>query len=66
VSPIPRPKPKEKLDRMSINIAASLHRAFKVATAAQGTTMTDVLLEFIREYVKKYSVNPAHNNKERA
>jgi ParG protein len=65
VSPIPRPKPKEKLDRMSINIGASLHRAFKVATAAQGTTMTDVLLEFIREYVKKYSVNP-DNNKERA
>jgi predicted HicB family RNase H-like nuclease len=40
---------------MSMLIDPKLHRAFKVATAAQGKSMTDVLMEFIRSYVKKNS-----------
>jgi len=42
-------KPKEK--RMNLNVPLSLHDAFKAATAAQGKNMTDVLMEFIQEYV---------------
>jgi hypothetical protein len=38
--------------RMNLNVEANLHDAFKASTAAQGKKMTDVLLEFIREYVQ--------------
>lgn len=39
---------------MNINIPFSIHNSFKAATAARGENMTDVLLEFIEEYVKKH------------
>jgi hypothetical protein len=39
---------------MNLNVETSLHHAFKTATAAQGTSMTDVLLAFIEEYVAKH------------
>lgn len=47
------------LKRLNINVPEQLHRSFKSATAAQGLEMTDVLLEFIHQYVaKKGSVTP--------
>jgi hypothetical protein len=46
-----------KVKRMNINIEASLHDAFKAATAAQGKNMTDVLLDYIADYVKKHGVS---------
>ena len=47
------------LKRLNVNIPEQLHRSFKSATAAQGLEMTDVLLEFIQQYVaKKGSVTP--------
>jgi hypothetical protein len=39
---------------MNLNVELSLHNAFKTATAAQGTTMTDVLIEFIQRYVQEH------------
>lgn len=39
---------------MNINVDAKLHDAFKATTAAQGEKMTDVLLRFIEEYVRKH------------
>ena len=54
---MPKPKepdkPKEK--RMNLNVPADLHADFKAATAAQGKNMTDVLMEFIKEYVDNHS-----------
>ncbi len=50
--------PETKIKRMNINVEASLHDAFKAATAAQGKNMSDVLLEFIDSYIKKYGVQP--------
>ena len=47
-----------KVKRMNINVEVSLHDAFKAATAARGENMTDVLLEFIQEYVAKNGVSP--------
>ena len=47
-----------KVKRMNLNVAVSLHDAFKAATAAQGENMTDVLLEFIKHYVAKNGVSP--------
>ena len=47
-----------KVKRMNINVEVSLHDAFKAATAAQGENMTDVLLEFIKDYVVKNGVVP--------
>lgn len=39
--------------RMNLNVPLELHNAFKSVTAAEGQNMTDVLIEFIREYVAK-------------
>ena len=40
---------------MNLNVPVELHNTFKAATAAQGQNMTDVLLEFIQDYVMKNS-----------
>jgi hypothetical protein len=42
---------------MNLNVETNLHDAFKASTAAQGKKMTDVLLEFIRDYVQKHRRN---------
>jgi hypothetical protein len=47
-----------KVKRMNINVEVSLHDAFKAATAAQGVNMTDILLEFIENYVAKNGLAP--------
>lgn len=47
-----------KVKRMNINVEVSLHDAFKAATAAKGVNMTDVLLQFIEDYVTKNGVAP--------
>jgi ParG len=41
--------------RVNINIPTSLHRQFKSITAAEGTDMTRVLMDFIQQYVDKNS-----------
>jgi uncharacterized protein (DUF1778 family) len=46
----------KKVKRMNINVEVSLHDAFKAATAARGENMTDILLEFIADYVAKNGV----------
>lgn len=40
---------------MNLNVPIELHNAFKSTTAAAGQNMTDVLLEFIRDYLAKHS-----------
>jgi hypothetical protein len=40
---------------MNLNVPLGLHNAFKSTTAAEGKNMTDVLLEFIRNYVVERS-----------
>jgi hypothetical protein len=40
---------------MNLNVPIELHNSFKSLTAVQGENMTDVLLEYIRAYVIKYS-----------
>ncbi len=47
-----------KVKRMNINVEVSLHDAFKSAAAARGENMTDILTQFITEYVKKYGMQP--------
>jgi hypothetical protein len=39
-------------------VEVTLHDAFKAATAARGVNMTDVLLQFIEDYVAKNGVSP--------
>jgi hypothetical protein len=46
------------LKRVNINIEVSLHNAFKSATAAKGTDMTTVLMEYIQNYVAKHGTIP--------
>lgn len=40
---------------MNLNVPVALHNSFKATTAAQGQNMTDVLMEFIKNYVAKHS-----------
>jgi hypothetical protein len=39
---------------MNLNVPVELHNAFKSTTAAQGLNMTDVLIDYIKDYVAKY------------
>jgi ParG protein len=48
----------KKVKRMNINVEESLHDAFKAATASRGENMTDVLLQFIEQYVAKNGLAP--------
>jgi hypothetical protein len=45
----------QKVKRMNLNVPLDLHNNFKSVTAAEGKNMTDVLLEFIRDYITKHS-----------
>ncbi len=47
-----------RVKRVNINIEVSLHDAFKAAAAARGENMTDILMQFIEQYVNKYGVQP--------
>ena len=40
---------------MNLNVPIELHNAFKSVTAAQRQNMTDVLLDFIKDYVAQHS-----------
>lgn len=48
----------QPVKRMNLNVPVELHNTFKSLTAAQGENMTDVLLEFIQQYVDRHSVKP--------
>ena len=39
---------------MSLIVPPELHRQFKLATAAEGREMTEVLLQFMRQYVEEH------------
>ena len=43
---------------MNLNVEVGLHNAFKAVTAAEGKNMTDVLLEYIEQYVSQHGVAP--------
>jgi hypothetical protein len=40
---------------MNLNVPIDLHNSFKAVTASQGLNMTDVLMEFIQNYVADHS-----------
>jgi hypothetical protein len=48
---------------MNLNVPVELHNSFKSVTAAQGQNMTDVLLEFIQNFIKKHSPKPKGRRK---
>jgi hypothetical protein len=52
-----------QVKRMNLNVPVDLHNSFKAATAQQGQNMTDVLLEFIENYVVKHSPKPKGRRK---
>jgi len=39
---------------MNLNVPIELHNAFKAATAAQGASMTDTLMAYIKEFVDEH------------
>jgi ParG len=51
-------QPEQQVKRMNLNVPLELHNAFKSVTAGQGKNMTDVLLEFIQNYITKNSPKP--------
>lgn len=40
--------------RLNINVDEKLHSAFKAAAALDGKRMTDLLIEFVEEYVREH------------
>ncbi len=44
-----------QVKRMNLNVPIELHNQFKAITASQGQNMTDVLLEFIQNYVHDHA-----------
>lgn len=57
----------ERLKRLNLNLDPETHRRFKVATAAQGTDMTQAVKQFIAEYIRKYlprGLQPRRRRKE--
>ena len=48
---------------MNLNVPLELHNSFKSLTASQGLNMTDVLMDFIQEYVNKNGAAPAKKGK---
>jgi len=48
---------------MNLNVPVDTHNAFKAATAARGENMTDVLLQFIEQYVDKNTPKPKGRRK---
>jgi ParG len=50
-----KPIQEQEVKRLNLNVPFQLHNAFKSATAAEGKNMTDVLLEFIQDYISKNS-----------
>ena len=54
----------QEIKRLNINIEVDLHNAFKAATAVRGENMTDVLLQFIRDYVARHGYD-SRKKKER-
>ena len=53
----------QKVKRMNLNVPVELHNSFKSVTAVQGKNMTDVLLEFIQNYVTKHAQKPKGRRK---
>jgi hypothetical protein len=51
---------------MNLNVEVPLHSAFKAATAAQGQSMTDVLLKYIEDYVAQHSPSTKKPKRRRA
>jgi hypothetical protein len=48
----------QKVKRMNLNVPIEIHNSFKAVTAAQGLNMTDVLMEYIQQYIAKHSPKP--------
>ena len=63
VSKIAKAQQEPKPKRMNLNVPLELHNSFKSITASQGKNMTDVLMQFIVEYVDKHSVKPKERRK---
>jgi hypothetical protein len=53
----------QKVKRMNLNVPVELHNSFKAATAARGLNMTDVVMDFIRNYVAKSAPKPKGRRK---
>jgi hypothetical protein len=46
---------KEGIKRMNLNVPSDTHRAFKAATAAEGKEMSEVLIAFIKDYIRQHA-----------
>jgi hypothetical protein len=51
---IPRTKETE-VKRLNVILPIELHNQFKSLAAARGDNMTDVLLQFIHDYIRQHS-----------
>ena len=52
----------QKVKRMNLNVPVKLHNSFKSVTASEGENMTDVLLKFIEDYIRRHSLAVKKSN----
>ena len=52
--------------KLNINMPTELRRKFKAICAENGDTMTDVLLDCARQYIRKHQVQPDRTADSRA
>lgn len=50
-------QPPEETIRLNVNVQQSVHSAFKAACALQGKRMTDLLIEFMIQYVQEHPLS---------
>lgn len=50
-------KPPEEMIRLNVNVPQSLHSSFKAAAALEGKRMTDLLIEFMKKYVREHPLS---------
>jgi hypothetical protein len=55
---VPRTKPEVEVKRLNVILPRDLHDQFKAAASAEGKQMTEVLMEFIQDYIRRHGVEP--------
>ena len=50
----PRSTRTVEFKRLNMTVPVELHNSFKAAAAAEGKSMTNILMEFIRKYVEQH------------
>ncbi len=52
-APSPSPAPEGETKRVNVNVSVEVHRALKARAAAEGLTISDLVKDWINDWLKK-------------